>query len=261
MALDPLRLPTLVLLCYPVWELAGNVYHAITWKAPHQLLDGLIRMVLATVIVIALLRGWKWGYPAALVFSCAIASVMLTVYASVWILDGDPPWRGNTPMGFAYQVAGPLIAGAAFVLLLRRRRISGVYPDARLRSLVRLTGVAFVVEAALMISIAIWGFGGWWQSEWYQDVLAMTQSPGVALLTDMGLCCGYFNGLVITDVMGPHWNGLTQVGIPILVVANTAGLLVLARVIQSGARRTGRRAAGGGRSSPTSSNAVVAGVD
>ncbi len=246
MAPNPLRFPALVLLCYLVWEVAGNAYYAASWSHPPALLDGLIRMVLAALIVAALLRGWKWGYPAALVFNAAIAAVMLTVYASVWILDGDPPWRRDTPMAFAYQVSGPLIAGAAFMLLLRRRRISGVYPDARLRSLARRTGVAFAVEVALMISIAIWGFGGW-QSEWYQNVLAATQSPGIALLTDMGLCCGYYNGLVITDVWGPHWNGLTQVGIPILVAANTAGLLVLARLIQAGARLA-RRAAGTGRS-------------
>lgn len=260
MAPNPLRLPALVLLCHPAWEVAGNVYHAVTWEAPYQLLNGLIRMVLATLIVIALLRGWRWGYPAALVFSAAIPAIMLTVYASVWILDGDPPWRGDTPVAFAYQVSGPLIAGAAFVLLLRRRRISGAYPDARLRSLVRLTGVAFAVEVALMISIAIWGFGGW-QSEWYQDVLAMTQSPGIALLTDMGLCCGYFNSLVISDVMGPHWSGLTQVGIPILVVANTAGLLVLARLIQSGAGRIARAAGAHRSAAPASANVTPAGVD
>jgi hypothetical protein len=250
-------LPALVLLCYLAWELAGNVYHAVSWSEPYQLLNGLVRMVLATLIVVALLRGWRWGYPAALVFSAAMATVMLTVYASVWSLYGEPPWYGDTPMAFAYQILGPLIAGAAFVLLLRRRRISGVYPDARLRSLARRTGVAFAVEGALMISIAIWGFGGW-QSEWYQDVLAAMQSPGIAILTDMGLCCGYYNGLVITDVWGPHWGGLTQVGIPILVVANTAGLLVLARLIQAGVRLA-RRAAH--RPTTGSSNAVAAGVD
>ncbi|HEY7768355.1 hypothetical protein [Longimicrobium sp.] len=222
-----------------MWELAGNAYYAVSWAQPSALLDGLIRMVLATVIVVALLRGWKWGYPAALVFSAAIAAVMLTVYASVWVLDGDPPWRGDTPMAFTYQISGPLIAGAAFILLLHRRRISGVYPDARLRSLARRTGVAFAVEVVLMTSIAIWGFGGW-QAEWYRDVLAATQAPGIALLTDMGLCCGYFNSLVISDVWGPHWNGLTRVGIPILVVANTVGLLVLARLIQAGARLASR---------------------
>jgi hypothetical protein len=254
MAPNPLRFAALVLLCYLVWEVAGNAYYAVSWSHAPALLDGLIQMVLATVIVVALLRGWKWGYPTALVFSAAIAAVMLTVFASVWILDGDPPWRGDTPMAFAYQVSGPLIVGTAFVLLLRRRRISGVYPDARLRSLAKRTGVAFAVEVALMISIAIWGLGGW-QAEWYQDALAATQSPGIALLTDMGLCCGYYNSLVISDVWGPHWNGLTQVGIPILVVANTAGLLVLARLIQAGARLA-RLAAGAARS-----NVAATGVD
>lgn len=259
MAPHPLRLPALVLLGYPVWKLGGDVYYSIGWGETYPLLEGPLSLILATLIAIALLRGWRWGYPAALVFSAAITAVMLTVYASVWILDGDPPWRGDTPMAFAYQVSGPLIAGAAFALLLRRRRISGVYPDARLRSVMRLSGVAFAVEVVLMTSIAIWGFGGW-QSEWYQDVLAMTQSPGIALLTDMGLCCGYYNGLVITDVWGPHWNGLTQVGIPILVVANTPGLLVLGRLIRSGVRRIGR-AAGADRSTPTPLNVTPAGVD
>jgi hypothetical protein len=250
---NPLRLPALVLLCYPVWKLAGNAYYANLYSHSYPLRDGLIRILLATLIVIALLRGWKWGYPAALVFSAAIAAVMLTVFASVWILDGYSPWRGDTPLAFAYGVSSPLINASAFVLLLRRRRISGVYSDARLRSLARRTGVAFAVEVALMISIAIWGFGGW-QSEWYQDALAATQTPGIALLTDMGLCCGYFNSLVISDVWAPHWNGLRRVGIPILVVANTAGLLVLARLIQAGARLA-RRAAGAG-----SSNVAAAGV-
>lgn len=260
MASNPLRSPALILLCYPVWELAGNAYYAVSWSEPYRLLNGLIRIVLGTLLGIALLRGWRWGYSAALVFNAAITAVMLTVYASVWILDGDPPWRGDTPMAFAYQVSGPLIAGAAFILLLRRRRISGVYPDARLRSLAKRTGVAFAVEVALMISIAIWGFGGW-QSEWYQDVLAMTQSPGIAVLMDMGLCCGYDNGLVISDWVSPHWSGLTQVGIPILVVANTAGLLVLARLIQAGARLA-RRAAGARRSAaPASLNVTPAGAD
>jgi hypothetical protein len=260
MAANPLRSPALVLLCYLVWEVAGNAYYAVSWSHPPALLDGLIRMVLATLIVVALRRGWKWGFPAALVFSAAIAAVMLTVYASVWILDGDPPWRGDTPMAFAYQVSGTLIAGATFMLLLGRRRISGVYPDPRVRSLARRTGVAFAAEVALMISIAIWGFGGW-QSEWYQDVLAATQSPGIALLTDMGLCCGYDNGLVISDWVGPHWNGLTPAGIPILVVANTVGLLVLARLTQAGARLA-RRAVGGSRSpEPASQNVAPVVVD
>lgn len=241
MAPNPLRLPALVLLGYPVWELAGNAYYAVSWSEPYRLLNGLIRIVLGTLVVVALLRGWRWGYPAALVFSAAMAGVMLTVYASVWVLDGDPPWRWDTPVSFTHNVMGLLLAGAALVLLLRRRQIPGVYPNARLRSLGRRTGVAFAGEAALMISIAIWGFGGW-QSEWYQDVLAMTQLPGIALLTDMGLCCGYYNGLVITDVWGPHWNGLTRRGIPILVVANTAGLLVLGRLLQSSAHPVARAA-------------------
>ena len=240
MTRHPLRLPAFVLLCYPAQKLAGNVYYALEWDDAHTLTDGLLLMVLPAVIAVGLMRRKAWAYLAALVFSGAIAAVMLTVYASVLLIDGDAPWHGDTPFSFAYSITGPTAAAAAFTLLLRARHAC---PEPRLRSLARSTAVVFGVESVLMVLIAIFGFGAW-EAEWYQEALGFTQVPGTVLLAHMGLCCGYYNGLVITDVWGPHWGGLRMAGIPILMVANTAGLLVLARLLQAGWLRARHRRAG-----------------
>ena len=100
---------------------------------------------------------------------------------------------------------------------------------------------ALIAEMVLAVLVAIFGFGGSvMDTRWYELVLPTTQAPGIALLATLGLCCGFRNGLVISDVIVGRWGGLTTAGMPILFVANTlmfAAILLVGRILWRGLNR------------------------
>lgn len=87
---------------------------------------------------------------------------------------------------------------------------------------------ALLLELALATLIAVFGFGAFGFDEaWYHALLPATQLPGIWLLTELGLCCGFANGLVISDVILNRYGGLTPVGVPLLFGANVGVLSLL----------------------------------
>ena len=87
---------------------------------------------------------------------------------------------------------------------------------------------AIQVELLLALLIAVFGFGSFgFESAWYHEVLPATQLPGTLLLSELGLCCGYANGLVIADEIGNRYGGLTLIGVPLLAAANVIALSLL----------------------------------
>jgi hypothetical protein len=88
--------------------------------------------------------------------------------------------------------------------------------------------LALAIEFPLALLLQVWGIPSPFHHDAIGEVLAATHAPGIALLEVLGLCCGYLNSLVISDV----WVGPVQrpslLGFALLVGAN---LLVLAGVI------------------------------
>ena len=106
---------------------------------------------------------------------------------------------------------------------MSHRQTSAIIPALRW-ALARALGV----EVVLALLVAAFGFGGpIFDPPWYSQVLPATQLPGILLLERLGFCCGYMNGLVLSDEMIGRWGGLTTVGAPILFAANTAVLAML----------------------------------
>jgi len=91
----------------------------------------------------------------------------------------------------------------------------------------RASFYALVFECGASILVALLGFGGPFNGRWYQNLLPLTQLPGVFILDRWGLCCGYRNGLVISDDLSGRWSGLQPRGMPILFVANVVGLTLV----------------------------------
>ena len=88
----------------------------------------------------------------------------------------------------------------------------------------RIFHILIGVQAVIWILIAIIGFN----TSPLTTALAATQIPGLLLLEQLGWCCGFGGGFVITDVVVNRWGGLTSAGAPLLALANT---LVLALVL------------------------------
>ena len=75
-------------------------------------------------------------------------------------------------------------------------------------------------EVLLLLGIVVLGYPGFGEAPWYQEALRTSQQPGILLVQAVGLCCGYSNSLILTDVLGPHWGALEPDGLPYLAAAN-----------------------------------------
>lgn len=95
-------------------------------------------------------------------------------------------------------------------------------------TLVRTAGQVAIgvvlAEVLLLLGIAVLGYPGFGEAPRYQEALRASQQPGILLLQAVGLCCGYANSLVLTDVLGPHWGALEPDGPPYLAAANSLAL-------------------------------------
>ena len=99
-----------------------------------------------------------------------------------------------------------------------------------------------VFEVLCALLIALFGFGSASANDesWYHLLLPATQLPAILALSSVGLCCGFGNGLLISDLISNRWGGLTAVGAPVIFVVNLGlltGLLAAAHYWRARARR------------------------
>lgn len=81
-----------------------------------------------------------------------------------------------------------------------------------------------LLQAGAWLLIGVFGFA----TSLPSNVLALTQMPGVLVLSEVGWCCGLGGGFVLSDVILSRYGGLTLAGAPVLAVTNTAVLLAVA---------------------------------
>jgi hypothetical protein len=213
-----MRLILILMLTYPFFAFIQAVDVAVRHSDPVYLLDVLpLGILFASASTLLFFRGTAAAATPALGL-CALVTITRPL-ASAAVLD-EAGLAAYYRLPIAYHLESllvPVASLAAFVLLIRHFRTSRL----GLARLGVLTALALVTEAMLMGLAAAFGFGGM-SREWYQSLLLLTQLPGVALLAPMGLCCSHDAPLVFSDWVVPHWADL-----PILVVANTVGLLLL----------------------------------
>lgn len=213
-----LRIASALLLVLATLKVMSNAMAALANQWAWYLLKGLLLVLVLGMVGVHLWRGRQWAYTSALVCSAGLAAILVlydVASASVWGREG---WRALEYV-FSYLPAG-LLAGAFALLALDR-----TFPGARRRA-ATFVAVALGLELVLMALIARFGVGGF-SGSWYQTVLGLTQIPGANLLSQLGMCCGYENETIISDVIDPHWGGITRHGIPTLVAANTVGMLAV----------------------------------
>jgi hypothetical protein len=231
----PYLLVSALLLVYPALLLYGGYVPGV-----------LLMLLFVAPVIVGLRRGKKWAHGAGLAISLGAAVILvvsnfLTVAA---FTRGAAGWIGPEPW---YRVLGPHIAlellaaaacGAAFVLLFRDR----VHAEVHRRVLAALL-LAFCVEVVLMALIFRFGVG----SHFFfggrtlpQALLNLSQEPGHFILSSVMGISGY-----LSDWGDPQRGGITLDNMPLLIAANTFGLLpltvfLLARLdARSASARTG----------------------
>jgi hypothetical protein len=217
-----------LLLAYPALLLTYDAVAAVQLGSPGFLARALPLKLVLIAVGVYLWRGRPWAHEAALVCSGALAAILVLYQVAVWWVWGAEMWEGWDLILLVLEIF-PLVAlAAAFVLLTRDRRT----PTVRFRVLAWL-GAALLVELVLMALIARYGFGGWNHGPWYHRALGRSQTPGVTILVQMGLCCGIQNHTVISDAIDPHWGPITLYGLPVLITANTLGLVAILAIARS----------------------------
>lgn len=226
---SPTRLAAALVLVYPALILTRNARAALQYGWPGYLVDGLLLVVFLIAVCVSLWRGRRWAYTSALVCSGALAAILVLYEVAVWWVWRAETWDGWSPIDHVLHFLRFAALAAAFVLLVRDTRFAGP----RRRALT-LFVAALGVELVLMGLIAWLGVGSFFGSRpWYQILLDVSQSPGGTILTQMGMCCGYENETIISDVIRPHWGTITRHGIPALVTANALGLVPLLYLVRS----------------------------
>lgn len=226
-----------LLLVYPALLLFGGYVPGVL----------LLLLFLAPTIA-GLWRGKRSAYGAALALSLGLTVIIvaLNVLTVLTFSMGAGGWIGPEPW---YVVLGPYIAlellaaaacGAAFVLL--RRDSANV--DVRRRVLTAVL-LAFCVQVVLMALIFRFGvgshsfFGG---RTLPQALLNLSQEPGHFILSSVMGISGY-----LSDWGDPWRGGITLDNMPLLIAANTFGLLPITFLVVAmvDARRTAVRLRGG----------------
>lgn len=217
---SPLRIAAALLLAYPTLMLVGKavfIFHN-GWSVYY--LHGLPLVLFVAAVGVSLWRGRRWAYSTALFCTAGLALLLVLYKVAMAFVWGSQASEGMTIFLWVLAFLPEASAAIAFALLVR----DGTFAWDRSRALT-LMAAALAAEAALMGLIAWLGVGGMGgPHSWYQLALGLSQAPGEVLLTQMGMCCGYENETIISDVIDPHWGGITRNGIPVLVVANALGL-------------------------------------
>lgn len=198
-----------LLLAHPVLLLRGY--------AP----DVLPMLLLPAAVIVGLLRGSRTAHGAALALSLGVAAVAL-VFNGVTVAEfalgepwpGDDPWYVSLAPTIAREMAVALASAAAFVLLLR----DGAHAGTRERVLAALL-LAFGIELVLtgLIAVRAWSLVG--DSLLVYDLLALSQVPGQFFFDQVGYCC------MTAELARPSLSGVRPAVMPILLAANTFGLL------------------------------------
>lgn len=217
-----------LLAVFPVMLSIQGVMAAIGSGWAGYLLQGLPLALFLSVVSVQLWRGRGWAYAAAIVCSALLPAVLVLYTVASAYIWGAAFWEGMTPLHFLLPLIPIAAPAAAFYLLVREE----TFALHRRRGLA-LLALALAVELVLMALIARVGVGGF-SGHGYQDALRLSQLPGETILGQMGMCCGYENETIISDVIDPHFGGITRGGIPTLIAANAlglAGILSILRIV------------------------------
>jgi hypothetical protein len=236
-SLPPTRLAACLLLTYPALRLAYHAIGAVELDSPGFLTNGLALELVLIAVGAGLWRGRPWAHAAALVYSGALAAILVLYEVAVWWIWRGERWEGWALLQLVLHLFPITLLTAAFVLLVRETSASA----ARYR-VVALVAAALAMELVLVALIARFGVHGWINGPWYQRALGQSQMPAVTILVQMGLCCGIQNHTVISDGIDPHWGPITVHGLPVLIAANTLGLVAIlaaARSLFAGLRHLG----------------------
>lgn len=234
-----LRVASGLLLVFPALILANNAVGAIRYRIPEYLVKGLPLVLFLIVVSVFVWRGRQWAYACALVASAGLAAILMLYEGAVWWVWREETWEGWTATGYVLHFLPTAALGAAFVLLVRETAFG-----ATRRRAFGLLGMALAVELVLIAAVAVVGYGPWFgERPWHHTVLQRSQVPGMILLTQMGMCCGYENHTIISDGLDLHWGPITLNGLPTLITANAVALLpmfVLVRSVLMRVRGAGR---------------------
>jgi len=206
-----------LLLVYPALLLYGGYVPGV-----------LLMLLFVAPVIGGLRRGKRWAHGAALAISLGLAVIIVvsdvlavaafTLGAAGWI--GPEPWYLEIGPHIALELLAGAACGAAFVLLFR----DGANLDVRRRVLAAVL-LAFCAEVVLMTLIFRFGvgahffFGG---RTLPQAMLNLSQAPGHVILSWVMGISGY-----LSDWGDPQRGGITMDNMPLLIAANTFGLLPL----------------------------------
>jgi hypothetical protein len=227
------RLAAGLLLVYPALLVSWNARAALEFGDPSYLIDNVLIVPFLLIVSVRLWRGRRWAYGAALVCSLALTCILVLYEWVVWRMYGAEAWEEWSAFDFVLHYVPFVALAAAFALLMRERAFSGT----RWRPL-GLLAAAVAVEVVLIALIASLGYGHFWGDRtWYHALLQGSQLPGMTVLEQMEMCCGYENHNIITDGLVDHWGPITLHGLPVLVTANALGILPLLLLARSLLRR------------------------
>jgi hypothetical protein len=206
-----------LLLVYPALLLYGGYVPGV-----------LLMLLFLAPAIVGLRRGMGWAHGAALAISLGLAVIIVvygfltvaafTLGAAGWI--GPEPWYLEVGPHIALELLAGAACGAAFALLLR----DGAHVVVRRRVLAAVL-LAFCAEVVLMALIFRFGvgahffFGG---RTLPQGLLNLSQAPGHFILSSVMGISGY-----LSDWGDPQRGGITLDNMPLLIAANTFGLLPL----------------------------------
>lgn len=232
---SPHRVAAILLLVYPAARIAEEALVALDYRQAFRFdrPSIIILILLYGAASVGLWRARPWAYGFGMALAAFCAGVLAMVGRALYAVQD---LQFISPLGTAFTAA-VIAAQIAVVVLLLRRETRALFPGLEpARAQVRLVAATALVEIGLMGAVAIWGFGGF-GGTWPQQTLGALHDPGIFLLVLTDWCCGYGSSLIISDAWGPHWGGLRRAGIPILMYANTIGLLPFAALIRAAARR------------------------
>jgi len=203
------------------------------------------RLAVVAPMLVFLLRGRAWAYGAALAWSAGLSAIIalldlgtvfdLGIRGEAWF--GTEPWYVELAPYLALELLAVVAGGAAFALLLR----DGGHEDTRRRVLGSLA-LAFCAQVALMGLIFVFGVGSKISGHTLpQELLSLSQAPGDFVVTGVVGISEY-----LSHVLDPFWGGIRLFDIPMMMAANTFGLLPITLFLL--ASRDARRASvsGGG---------------
>lgn len=225
-----LRISALLVLVYPATQAVDAVRLAIQYGEPLAYLDRLPLFSAFLASALGLRFAQRWAHTLALSLSTLSAGVLGLLLVDSTYTQAITYW----PTVDRVQILISIFAGGAAILLLLLPGSRAALPKTPSDwSTIPVAVSCLAAGIVLMGLITVFGLGGLFSREWYQVALYSTQLPGIALLRQMGLCCGYDNPAVISDVVDLHWGGLTRIGIPILILSNAIGILLLTLLTRS----------------------------